>query len=330
MKTTTYTGRCGGFTLVELIVAMAITAGLVLIIMQLTNKGIDLWKKVQEDVSTSTSGRVAMQIISHDLESFQMKGNNSYEWLFAKTEQARQGGKLPKGLQIPRSVQMVFFACAPDRNPAVSSSTSLRSNYRDARAHNTETQGDVNAIGYRLMYRDQVLNVDASDKEKGIFPIFSLYRQVISPRESYDNLMCRDQLDQAYVPYEKDEKENFLCENIVELSLIFNIEYVSDEANAETGRQAEYQSVSIPVISSTSASMNKSISVYGDKIVAGTATYRNARIVSATMSITVLTDEGVNLVELIRQKRRSAPKADEFFRSYTRSFTGTVLLPQPM
>ena len=328
MKTTTHTGR-RGFTLVELIVAMAITAGLVLIIMQLTNKGVDLWKKVQEDVSTSTSGRVALQTMAHDLESFQMKGNNKYEWLFSKTEQTHQGGKLPKGLKVPRSVQLVFFSCAPDRNPAVSSSTSLRSNYRSARAHNMETQGDVNAIGYRLMYRDQVLNVDASDKEKGIFPIFSLYRLVIPPRESFDNLMCQERLEQAYVPYEKDEKNNFLCENIVELSLIFNVEYVSEEADAKSGRVA-YESVSVPVISSTGSSMNKSISVCGDKIVAGTATYRNARIVSATMSITVLTDEGVNLVEQVRQKRRRAPKPDDFFRSYTRSFSSTVLLPQPM
>lgn len=328
MKTNTYK-KYRGFTLIELIVAMAITAGLVLIIMQLTNQGVTLWQKVREDVSTSTSGRVAMQIMARDLESFQMKGNNRYEWMFAKTEQERQGGKLPKGLKIPRSVQMVFFACAPDRNPAVSSSTSLRNNYRDARAHNMETQGDVNAIGYRLMYRDQVLNVDASDKEKGIFPIFSLYRQIIPPRESYDNLMCQNSLEQAYVPYEKDEKENFLCENILELSLIFNIEYVNDSADAESGRVG-YETISVPVISSSSASMSKSISVYGDRIVAGSSTYRNARVVSATMSITVLTAEGVNLVEQVRQGRRRAPKPEEFFRSYTRCFTSSVLLPQPM
>ena len=42
MKTNTYK-KYRGFTLIELIVAMAITAGLVLIIMQLTNQGISLW-----------------------------------------------------------------------------------------------------------------------------------------------------------------------------------------------------------------------------------------------------------------------------------------------
>ena len=328
MKANVQTSR-RGFTLVELIVAMAITASLVVVIMQLTNQGIALWQKVQEDVSTNTSGRVALQTLARDLESFQMKGDNKYEWLFAKTEQERHGGDIPKGLEIPRSVQFVFFSCAPDRNPAVSSSTSLRNNYRGARAHNMETQGDVNAVGYRLMYRDQVLNVDANDKEKGIFPIFALYRQLVAPRETFEKLMGQESLEAAYVPFERKEVENFLCENIVELSLVFNIEYVKDEADAESGRVG-YESVSIPVISSNSASMSKSISVYGDRIVAGPRTFKNARILSATMSITVLSDEGVALVEQIRQGRRRAPKPEDFFKSYTRAFSRSVLLPQPM
>ena len=42
----------------------------------------------------------------------------------------------------------------------------VRKNYRAARAHNRETQGDVNAIGYRLMYRDQILNLPASDSNE--------------------------------------------------------------------------------------------------------------------------------------------------------------------
>ena len=328
MKTKTYS-RHRGFTLVELIVAMAITASLVLVIMQLTNQGIALWQKVQEDVSTNTSGRVALQIMARDLESFQMKGNNSYEWLFAKTEQDVRGGNVPKGLQIPRSVQFVFFACAPDRNPSVSSSPSLRNNYRGARAHNMNTQGDVNAVGYRLMYRDQVLNIDASDKEKGIFPIFALYRQVVSPRESFEKLMGQTSLEAAYVPFEKQEEDYFLCENIVELSLVFNIEYVKDDADAESGR-VSYDTVSVPVISSTASTMGKSIMVYGDRIVAGPKTYKNARIVSANMSITVLTEEGVSLIEQVRQKRRRAPKPEEFFRTHTRAFSRSVLLPQPI
>lgn len=328
MKTRILKHRCG-FTLVELITAMAITAVLVLIIMQLTNQGIALWRTVQEDVSTTSSSRVALQTMARDLESFQMKGGiNQYQWFFAKTDQGAKGAKIPKGLNIPRSAQCVFFACAPDRNPSVSSSTSLRSNYRDARAHNMETQGDVNTIGYRLMYRDQILNLSGNADEQGSFPLFSLYRQVVSPRETFERLLGQEDLESAYVPFESKESDNFLCENILELSLIFNIEYVAGKADAKSGR-AEYDTISVPILSARGG-RGKTVKVYGDRIEADGKTLANGRIVSADLSITVLTEEGVGLVEQIRQGRRRAPKTADFFNKYTRSFSRTVLLPQPL
>lgn len=319
-----------GFTLIELMTAMAITGMLVVVIMQLTNQSIDLWKAVSEDVSTSSRSRAALQTLSHDFESFQMRGNdNKYQWLFAKADQAMKN--VPKGLDIPRSAQCVFFACAPDRNPSVSSSTSLRANYRSARAHNRETQGDVNAIGYRLMYRDQIMNLPASDgKDKGVYPLFSLYRQVVPPRTTFENLLGKDNLESAYVRFENDDEknDNFLCENILELNITFSIRYANSKADAEKGR-VEYEVVTVPIVSSNRRS-NK-VAVYGDRIEAAGSTYENARIDSAMISITVLTEEGVAMVEQIRQGRRRAPKKiADFFAKYTRSYSRMVALPQPL
>lgn len=326
MKTRNKKRFCG-FTLVELITAMAITAILVLVIMQLTNQGIALWKAVQQDVSTSSVSRMALQVMSRDMESFQMKGGgNKYEWLHAKIDSHTSGA--PKSLPVPKSAQCVFFACAPDRNPSVSSSASLRSNYRDARAHNMETQGDVNTIGYRLLYRDQILNLPGQEGDETTFPLFSLYRQVISPRETYEKLLCKENLEQAYVPYEKDEEKNFLCENIIEMSLVFTIQYPKGDADAKTGR-ASYETVSVPVMSSRNGS-GKSFAVYGDRIEANGAVYENARIQSANLSITVLTEEGVALAEQVRRGRRRAPKPADFFARYTRSFSCLVSVPQPL
>ncbi len=317
-----------GFTLVELITAMAITSILVLAIMQLTNQGIALWKVVQQDVSTAASSRVALQIMSRDMESFQMAGgNNKYQWMYAKINSDTSGA--PKSLPIPKSAQCVFFACAPDRNPSVSSSASLRSNYRDARAHNMETQGDVNTIGYRLMYRDQILNLPGREGDETTFPLFSLYRQVIAPRETYEQLLGKENMEQAYVPYEEKEEENFLCENIVELSIIFTIQYPKGDADAKTGR-ASYETVTVPVISSRKGGSGRHLAVYGDRIEANGQTYENARIQSANLSITVLTEEGVALAEQVRRGRRRAPKPADFFARYTRSYSRLVALPQPL
>lgn len=319
-----------GFTLIELMTAMAITGMLVVVIMQLTNQSIDLWKAVSEDVSTSSRSRAALQTISHDFESFQMRGyDNKYQWLFAKADDSLNNA--PKGLKIPRSAQCVFFACAPDRNPSVSSSTSLRKNYREARAHNRETQGDVNAIGYRLMYRDQILDMPGTEgNERGIYPLFSLYRQVVPPRPTFEDLLGRDNLESAYVRFESndDKNENFLCENILELNISFNIRYSSSKADAESGR-VDYDVVTVPIVASNRRA-NK-VAVYGDRIEAGGRTYENARIDSAMISITVLTEEGVAMVEQIRQGRRRAPKRmADFFAKYTRAYSRMVSLPQPL
>lgn len=317
-----------GFTLIELMTAMAITGMLVVVIMQLTNQSIDLWRAVSEDVSTSSRSRAALQTLSRDFESFQMRGyDNKYQWLFAKADESMDN--VPKGLQIPRSAQCVFFACAPDRNPSVSSSTSLRKNYREARAHNRDTQGDVNAIGYRLMFRDQILNMPGVDgNDKGVYPLFSLYRQVVPPRQTFEQLLGKDNLESAYVRFEQDDEKNFLCENILELNITFTIRYAASKADAEEGR-VDYDVVSVPIVASHRRT-NK-VAVYGDRIVAGSTTYENARIESAMISITVLTEEGAAMVEQIRQGRRRAPrKIADFFAKYTRSYSRLVSLPQPL
>ncbi len=317
-----------GFTLIELMTAMAITGMLVVVIMQLTNQSIDLWRAVSEDVSTSTRARAALQALSRDFESFQMRGyDNKYQWLFAKADESMDN--VPKGLKIPRSAQCVFFACAPDRNPSVSSSTALRQNYRQARAHNRDTQGDVNAIGYRLMFRDQILNMPGADgTDKGVYPLFSLYRQVVPPRPTFEQLLGKENLESAYVRFEQDDEKNFLCENILELNITFTIRYASSQADAEEGR-VDYEVVSVPIVASHRRT-NK-VAVYGDRIVAGGTTYENARIDSAMVSITVLTEEGASLVEQIRQGRRRAPKKmADFFAKYTRSYSRLVSLPQPL
>ncbi len=318
-----------GFTLVELMTAMAITAVLVLVIGQLTQQSIDLWKAVREDVAAASSSRIALQTMAHDLESFQLRaGGNKFQWLAAWADDDVQG--VPQGLKVPRSARCVFFACAPDRNPSVSSSRALRGNYRAARAHNMDTQGDVNAISYRLMYRDQVLNLPGSSTgEADIYPLFSLYRTVIPPRESYERLLGKEDLSMAYGAFTQEEEKNFLCENVLEMTLIFTVQYVDGEADAESGR-ADYKTISVPVIASNKSQKGKKVAVYGDRIMVGGEILENARLISADISITTLTEEGVALVEQVRKGRRRAPKPAEFFNKYTRSHSRSVALPQPL
>ena len=179
------------------------------------------------------------------------------------------------------------------------------------------------------MFRDQILDVPGSDsREGGIYPLFSLYRQVVQPRPTFEQLLGKENLEAAYSRFEQDDDDHFLCENILEMNVTFNIRYVEGEADAEKGEVA-YKMVSIPVIASNRRTNR--VELYGDRIVAGGTTYQNARIDSAMISITVLTEEGVAMVEQIRQGRRKAPKKmADFFAKYTRSYARLVSLPQPL
>lgn len=331
MKNVFRSGLRRGFTLIELMVALAVTSLLVFGIMQMTIQGLDLWGKVREDVSTSSSARFALEAVAHDLESFQMRaGDNEYQWLYANVDKKPIKG--PRGMKIPRSVQCIFFACAPDRNPSVSSSERLRRNYRNARSQNEETRGDVSAVGYRLLYRDHFLDISGDEDPNasdGAFPLFSLYRQVVPPNDTFDKLLGLKSLKSGYDAFGKNDKDFFLCENVLEMNVLFTIQYAKGKADVRSG-SADYDYVTVPVITTKGEGAGQEVGVYGNCVKVGGKVYENARIVSANISITVLTEEGVQLAEQIRLGRRRAPNPAEFISKYTRSFSRMVSVPQPL
>lgn len=117
----------------------------------------------------------------------------------------------PEGAKITNASQLIFFTTATDRNPAKSS--------MDMR--NDRIIGDVNCVGYKLLYRDQILDQDATAESDG-FPVYSLYRNLISAEDTVQNLLGQQDLWSAYTRYQQDETipANFLVENVVEMTLI--------------------------------------------------------------------------------------------------------------
>lgn len=164
--------KSGAFTLIELLAAMTITTVLVLVIVALTSRGVDIWRWVLQDVRTTTLARTAMDTMTKDFESMQFRSGNPFEWMLVqrdsdlvsragKTKVSRKKGRSsslnearvnlmtmgPEGAKITNASQLVFFTTATDRNPAKSS--------MDMR--NDRIIGDVNCVGYKLLYRDQIL-----------------------------------------------------------------------------------------------------------------------------------------------------------------------------
>ena len=109
------------------------------------------------------------------------------------------------------------------------------------------------------------------------------------------------------------------------MNLTVNIEYISSEASDK--REAEKRLATATVISSNGK--GEKVIVTGDSVTVGGSVYPNARIVSAQISVTVLTEEGAALVERMRQGKARPPQPVEFFARYTRQFSTSVNLPQP-
>ncbi len=333
------------FTLVELLVAMTITVILVGVIMTMTNQGIKIYKEARLQVETTTRAQVALNALSNDFQAMQLgRGENNYQWFFAKADDsaAREIVESSRGSRarkknvkdtIPVSTQIVFFASTYDRNPAVSSNDELRSNYRSAKALNVDTQGDVNAVGYRLLYRDQILNLAPSEQggksrskkaASETFPLFSLYRQTISPRDAYTDLMGKTNLEAAYRSFEKEEQDNFLCENIFDMNLVLNIDHCEGGADIESGRaRVERESVSII----NSKGQNEDVIITSRDIIVNGRKLHNAKIVSVNISVTVVTEEGMHIIDQARRGRRQLPDAKNFFREYTRTYSALVAPP---
>ena len=346
--------KSGAFTLIELLAAMTITTVLVLVIVALTSRGVDIWRWVLQDVRTTTLARTAMDTMTKDFESMQFRPGNPFEWMLVqrdsdlvsraeKTKVSRKKGRSsslnearvnlmtmgPEGAKITNASQLVFFTTATDRNPAKSS--------MDMR--NDRIIGDVNCVGYKLLYRDQILDQDATAESDG-FPVYSLYRNLISAEDTVRNLLGQQDLWSAYARYQQDETvpSNFLVENIVEMTLIFEVDYQKKIGNSGSNKSdkdaSQRASVLVPVMTTGANRLGSctQMDVYGNRLdIIGSSVniddLKSGRVTAVTISMTVVTDEGMALVDQIRQKKRPAPSPEEFFERYTRSFTQRIAWP---
>lgn len=346
--------KSGAFTLIELLAAMTITTALVLVIVALTSRGVDIWRLVLQDVRTTTLARTAMDTMTKDFESMQFRAGNPFEWMVVqrdsdlagrstKTASSTRGrGRAssgleprvnvmtmgPEGAKITNASQLIFFTTATDRNPA-KSSMDMRSD---------RIIGDVNCVGYKLIYRDQILDRDATAEGDG-FPVYSLYRNLVSAEDTVRDLLGKEDLWSAYSRFQQDETvpANFLVENVVEMTLIFEVDYQKKIGNSGSNKSdkdaSQRASVLIPVMTTGANRLGScsQMDVYGNRLdVIGSSMniddLKSGRVTGVTISMTVVTDEGMALVDQIR-KGRPAPTPEEFFERYTRSFTQRVALP---
>jgi prepilin-type N-terminal cleavage/methylation domain-containing protein len=301
--------RPGGFTLVELLVSMGITAIILTLLVTVTAVALDGWRASRNQVRSARQAKSALDQLTRDFESMVVRSGNNFEWLYVESHE----GVGPINSPSPNSARLLFFSAATDR-------------YNGDIDGKLDEGGDISGVGYELFYKNPITGSDVQSEENR--PVFALYRQLVNPDETFDELLAEDDLDKAYGKFmgEQDRTNNFLCENIYEMSVVFLVEYT--ENNGDGGLVTLQQR--IPVISTGGSGESVStFSVKGNGIEADGndgKPYSHGRIVAVDISVSVITDSA--MARLQSTGITGAPR-DKLLSQNTYHYAKTIIVPQP-
>lgn len=210
MRNPIHSKRAKGFTLIELMVAMGITAIIITVLVSITGIATDTWTRSRDEIRASRQAKVMLDTMARDLESLVVRRGNDFEWLHAKLE---SGGNLPPvssgGGNSSEAIGLTFLTAATDRYLG------------QVGEEFPENAGDVSCASYRLRYQDPIEG-GADDRTS----TFVLYRLLVNPDEAFVDLLGQPDLDAAFDKYEGsiDDQENFICENVHQFSMAFHVE----------------------------------------------------------------------------------------------------------
>ncbi len=305
-----------GFTLVELLVAMAVTLVLVSLTVVITRAALDTWRKARTEIRAAGQARIILNALGRDLESMVSRvGNNESQWLIVNSEQSKIG---PSGGESPNAARITFFTGAPDRYNGNVGPKGQRGSQAEG---NRDNGGDVCAVSYQLKYGDPVWG-DGDEK----FSTFVLYRKLLNPDETYNGVTGSDDLVKTFDAVSaRADLADLICENVYELTVTFVVEYSKTENGDPVTR-----TVNLPVMSTRVGSdVVKSFALTGRGIVPNgdsKTDFLAGRIKAVEMAISVISDEGLRIL-----KRRNFGNDEErarFLEENSFRYTKSVTVPQ--
>jgi type II secretory pathway pseudopilin PulG len=288
-----------GFTLVELIVAMAITIIIVGVLVSVTSIATDTWNRSRSELRASRQAKSMVDAMVRDFEALVIRSGNANEWLSAITEADLPGSA---GMSSANASKLIFFTSATDR-------------YNGQIGTNDDLGGDVSCVAYELDYKDPLV-VGGED-----FETFVLNRLLVDPKETFEKLLGEEDLttalDSSTVKIENPV--NFVCENIYQFTVTFHVEVT------DTTKTPAVTSI-VPV---TLGKDTKEFRIFGNKIdtdYAGTSAslVPSGRVKAVDFSITVLSDMGI---DQLRRRTFSGTQQTEFLAKHSYQYSKLVQLP---
>jgi prepilin-type N-terminal cleavage/methylation domain-containing protein len=306
--------RRAGFTLMELMVAMAITSIIVTVLVSVTSVALETWNRSRAELRASHMGKMAVDYLARDLEAFVVRSGNNNDWCQAilDPELSTYGDSLVSS----NASRLIFFTGATDRYNGNAGDPTL------------DQGGDVSCVAYLMRFRDPV----NSKSLKG-FKTYVLNRKLVDPNTAFTQLLgATDSRDSAkyldplftglYSPATISNKPNFLCENIYQFTLTFHVQ--TSDTTVPTGPAVL---TNIPVRMGASSDAVQSFRVTGTGIVTEPPNPLVAagRLRAVEISVTVISDFGID--QISKRKFANDSKKAEFLAKNSYQYTKVVQVP---
>lgn len=294
----------------ELMVAMAITTIIVTILVGITSVSLDVWQRSRSEVRASRQAKAMIDSMARDFEAMVVRRGNSFAWFYAETDQQLPGPTGNKGIASSNAAELVLFTAATDRYNGKINSPS-------------DKGGDVSCVGYQLAYQDPMTGKSSN------YDTFALYRQIVNPDVTFQNLLGQTNLKSAFSGYKTNTTsvENYVCENVFQFTLTFHVEV--SKSSGSSG--ATVKSVVPLVLGSTSSgSQGKELKILGTGLEASGFTgatpdeLKAGRVVAVEVSLTVLTDAGLSQ---LRNRSFTDKQQTDFLAKNSYHFSKLVEIP---
>ena len=297
-----------GFTLMELMVAMAITTIIVTVLVSITSIALDTWNRSRSELRASRQAKGMIDTMARDFEALVTRRGNATEWLSAITESQKIGDKM----ESTNASKLIFFTAATDR-------------YNGEIGKAADLGGDVSCVAYGLEYKDPIGSAGAG------FETFVLNRLLVNPDETFNKLLGKTDLT-AELPkctVKLDDTTNFVCENIYQFTITLHVQV----SQASTGTTPVITIVNVPVKlgKSNSGQTTDSFKIKGTGIESGYAggtvtndELKGGRITAMEVSATVISDFGV---DQLKRRNFSGSQQAEFLAKNSYQYTKLVQLP---
>ncbi|MBL6829754.1 MAG: prepilin-type N-terminal cleavage/methylation domain-containing protein [Puniceicoccaceae bacterium] len=153
------------FTLIEIMVATVVMIVLTGLVIQITSEVLKVWNRSSGKLSANAEARIAMDLLTQDLETAVFR-NNGLRWLEAETKEIASVA----GYQ-PQTINLLLFSPALDRPLKDKDSKVI--------------PGDICAVQYELVYQNPVSGGSSRAEDN----MFALHRRVIDPSTTFNQIM---------------------------------------------------------------------------------------------------------------------------------------------